>query len=95
MKSKRIRVEDLVNYNKITNFGPGRVVKIIQMRTEINNFKYPIASFYGVELPEPFVDGCSCEYSGKCGDLILGTSGRENGCVWALFEELELLTNKE
>ena len=40
MKSKRIRVGDLVSYNKITNFGPGRVVKIIQMRTDINNFKF-------------------------------------------------------
>lgn len=93
MRSSKIRVGDTVNYTKNTEFGPGKVVKIIQMKATVKDFEYPIASLYGVELPEPFTDGCSCEYSGQCGDLIFGTNGREKGCVWALAEELELLTN--
>lgn len=93
MRSSKIRVGDLVNYNKITEFGPAKVVKILQMRTTINDFKHPVALLYGVELPEPFADGYSCEYNGQCGDLVFGADGREKGCIWASAEELELLTN--
>ena len=53
MRSSKIRVGDTVNYTKNTDFGPGKVVKIIQKRVRVRNHIETIWTVYAVELPEP------------------------------------------
>lgn len=91
MRSKKIRVGDLVNYNKITEFGPGKVVKILQMREVVRGFPRISGTLYGIEIPEPFNAGGSCDYAEHGSDIVTGANGREGGCVWATAEDIELV----
>lgn len=95
MRSNRIRVGDMVNYNKITGFGPAKVVKVLQMREIVRGFPRTSGILYGIEIPEPFNEGGSCEYAEHGGDIVTGTNGREGGCVWATAKDLELVALAE
>lgn len=95
MRSRKIRVGDMVNYNKIMEFGPAKVVKILQMREIIRGFPRTTGTIYGIEIPEPFNEGGSCDYAKHDSDIVTGTNGREGGCVWATAEDIELITIAE
>lgn len=95
MRSSKIRVGDTVNYNKITEFGPAKVVKILQMREVVRGFPRTSGILYGIEIPEPFNEGGSCDYAEHGSDIVIGTNGREGGCVWVTAEDIELVAFAE
>ncbi len=95
MKSHKIKIGDIVNYKKNMEFGPAKVVKILQMREVVRGFPRTFGILYGIEIPEPFNEGGSCDYAGHSRDIVTGTSGREGGCVWAIAEDIEFVASAE
>ena len=94
MRSSKIRVGDTVNYTKNTEFGPGKVVKIIQKRVPVRNHIETIWTVYAVELPEPFSEGDNGEWFPTWkDDIVVGDKGREKGCIWTTEEFLEQLSD--
>ena len=94
MRSSKIRVGDTVNYTKNTDFGPGKVVKIIQKRVQVRNHIETVGTLYVVELPEPFNEGHDGGWFPMWPeDIVIGDKGRDGGCILTSEEFLEQLSD--